>query len=271
MAGEAKTNAFMLASATVMIGPQADLRKLNPAAHSIGLVKNFTISATPAYTDLMQGVKQELVYSLMTANPVQATMEAFEFTGKNLSYALGLDGSALAPITVTDVTNTQIVGDGTIAAVVLTALTDTSAGYPVGANVYIQELGGSDIVHLSKVTATVYSSISHTTTLTLATPIPVGVTFDIGSKVSVVNRINVGSTASQPFFSAKVVGILPEQNQPIIIELPKIRIIKGFSLAFTSGAFGNMPLEFKPHDLVPSDTFYAEFVGKGPVAVYTGQ
>ena len=46
MAGEAKTDSFMLGAATVMIGAMADLYDLNPTDHSIGLVKNFSTLGT---------------------------------------------------------------------------------------------------------------------------------------------------------------------------------------------------------------------------------
>jgi hypothetical protein len=268
MAGEAKTNAFMLASATVMIGPVASLYSLNPAIHSIGLVKNFSITASPAWTTLSQGVKNEEVYSVMTGNPVQATMEVFEFTGKNMSYGLGLDGSTLSAITTSDVTTTAVVGDGIVATFVMAALTDNSAGYPTGGYLYVQGAGGTDVVYIGKIVSATYAAGPHTTTVVVAAPVPTGMTFAIGSKISAVNRIDVGSTASQPYFSAKIVAILPENNEPLTILLPKIRIAKGFTVAFQSGTFGNLPYEFKAMDVVPSDPFYADFVGRGPGAMF---
>ena len=41
--GAANTNTFMLGEATVMIGLPADLYKMTPSTHGIGLVKNFQV------------------------------------------------------------------------------------------------------------------------------------------------------------------------------------------------------------------------------------
>jgi hypothetical protein len=269
MAGEAKTNAFLLATATVMLGTQDELWDLNPAAHSIGLVKNFSIQTTPKFTDLTQGVTNTVVYTVLTDNPVQATMEAYEYTAKNLSYGLGLDGSALAPITTTDVLKTAIVGDGsTTHTVAIAAVADISAQYAVGSYVMIQGVGGTDLVFVAKILTSVFAT--DTQTLTLSQDIPTGVTFAAGAKVSVTHRIDVGTKVAQPFFSAKVVGILPENNEPCVILIPKLRVIKGFTLAF-SGQFGNLPFEFQPLELVTSDANYAEFANRGPVAIMSRQ
>ena len=74
MAGLAKTDAFMLGDATVMIGAMADLLTLNTVEHSIGLVKEFMVKSEPGYTELTQGVKNTVVASVMTSNKVSATM-----------------------------------------------------------------------------------------------------------------------------------------------------------------------------------------------------
>lgn len=95
MAGNAKTTAFNIGTATVMIGPMEDVENLNPREHSIGLVKNFNVSATDNYTDLTQGIQNDIVWSEKTGSDVTATMEVYEYTPKNLAYALGLKGEKM--------------------------------------------------------------------------------------------------------------------------------------------------------------------------------
>lgn len=95
MAGEARTQAFSLAAATVMLGNQADLFSLEPDQNSIGLVKNFTATSTPTFLNLTQGVEGNTIASVMTNNVVKATMEVYEYTARNLAYALSLDGGSL--------------------------------------------------------------------------------------------------------------------------------------------------------------------------------
>lgn len=247
MAGEAKTNSFMLGSATVMLGPQADLFTLSPANHAIGLVKNFTIQNEPQYTDLTQGVKNQIVYSVMTSNRVTAQMEVYEYTSKNIAYALGLNGSSLAAISATTTVALAI------SAAATTIVVGSGAGLVIGDWISIQE-GTDDKVFYRRIT-----NIATVTTLTLNAPIPVAMA--AGCVVQKVNAIDVGSTLDQPFLSAKIVGSLADGTE-IGLLIPKIRITAGFTLGFTTDNFGNLPMEFTCYDLTADDANYAVFQGK---------
>ncbi len=246
MAGEAKTNAFMLGSATVMLGPQADLFTLAPSTHSIGLVKNFTTSSEPQYTDLTQGVKNTIVYSVMTSNRIRAQMEVYEYTSKNIAYALGLNGASLAAISASTTTSAAAAANATTITVV------SATGLTVGTWISIQE-GTDDKVFYRKITTVA------TNTLTLNAALPVAMAS--GCVVQKVNPIDVGSTADQPFLSAKIVGQLADGTE-IGLLLPKVRITAGFTLGFTTDNFGNLPLEFTCYDLTSDDPNYSEFLGK---------
>lgn len=244
MAGEAKTSAFMLGTATVMIGPQSDLFQLAPDTHSIGLVKNFTMKAEPSYTDLTQGVKNQIVYSVMTGNNVRASMEVYEYTSKNVAYALGLNGSTLAAQTTATTLSAAYTSGTTI--------TVTSAtGLLVGDYIQVQE-GTDDKTFFRKITA-IASNV-----LTLNAAIPVAIAN--GSAVRKVNAIDIGSKTDQPFLSAKIVGSLADGTE-IAIMIPKIRITNGFTLGFVTDNFGNLPFEFTVYDLVSTDPNYNEFSG----------
>jgi len=246
MAGEAKTNSFMLGSATVMIGPQADLFTLAPSTHSIGLVKNFTASGEPQYTDLTQGVKNTIVASVMTSNRIRAQMEVYEYTAKNIAYALGLNGSTLTPISTSTTTSAAITANAT-------SITVTSAtGLVIGDWIMIQE-GTDDKVFYRKI----QNLVTNTVTLNAAIPVALAT----GCTVQKVNVIDVGSTADQPYLSAQVVGSLADGTE-IGLYIPKLRITAGFSLGFTTDNFGNLPLEFTMYDLTSDDTNYALFAGK---------
>ena len=245
MPGLAKTNDFMLGTATVMIGDMADLYDLNPTDHSIGLVKNFTMTSEPAYTELTQGVKNTIVASVMTANPVRCTMEAYEYTAKNLSYGLGIEGAADVVAQTVETTLSALI------AAAATTLTVTSAtGITVGSYIMIL-VDGEDNFVVRKVT-NVASNV-----LTVSQPLPAIAT---GKVVRKVNMIEVGSKDDQPYYSAKIAGKLAS-GEELVILIPKIRIVRGFSLAFKSDDFGNMPLEFTVYDPVNADTFYNEFGG----------
>ena len=92
--------------------------------------------------------------------------------------------------------------------------------------------------------------------------------FPTGSLIQRVNMVTVGSTDAQPFLACKVVGLLPEKNEPVGLLLPKVRIMRGFTLAFSTENFGNMPFQFQPYELVTTDSFYSQFAGH-PVKLFS--
>jgi hypothetical protein len=255
MAGEAKSNKFMLGTATVMVGAQSDLFNLNPTDHSIGLVKNFTISGQPSYTELTQGVKNSVVYSVMTGNPVTATMEVYEHTAKNLAYGLGLDGSAMAPTTVATTTNADVAAN-----VAGTKLIPCAAvtGFLVGDWIQALPVGPTDKVLVAKI-----KSIDATAkTITVQDDHGFSYALASGSLVKKVNVVGIGSKSDQPFLSAKIVGNLAD-GTPVALLIPKIRVTGGFTLAFKSDSFGNLPYKFQPYDLTQADPFYDTFLPYG--------
>lgn len=244
MSGLAKTNEFMLSTATVMLGAQADLYDLNPTEHSIGLVKNFTMTSEPSYVELMQGVKGSIVHSTMTANPVRASMEMYEYTAANLAYALGLDGSSKTPLTVNTTVNTTVPASPAQNTLVLTSATGFTAGGTILIEVdTIDNFVTREIVSVA------------TDTLTLDQNLPA---IASGAKVYLVNTIDVGSKEDQPFFAAKIAGKLANGSHVVVL-IPKVRITKGFNLAFISNDYANLPIEFQVYDMVSTDTFYADF------------
>lgn len=249
MAGLAKTNNFMLGTATVMLGPLADLADLNPADHSIGLVKNFTITSDPAYTELTQGVKNTIVHSILTSNPVRCTMEAYEYTAKNLAYALGLAGDFTA---VTEQsTLASAITAGSPAPTTFTVASGDGADFDAGDYVMIQSNALDDFV-IRKIAS--ISTDTITVTKTFEKTIP------SGSKVLKVQSLGIGSKTEQDYYAAKVTGKLVDET-PVAILIPKVRIVRGFNLSFASDDYANMPLEFTVYDQVTTDPFYTEFGG----------
>jgi hypothetical protein len=245
----------MLGTATVMIGPQSELFNLNPLEHSIGLVKNFTISGEPAYTELTQGVKNSVVYSVMTGNPVTATMEVYEHTSKNLAYGLGLDGSTFDPTTVSTTTNADIpanpAGTSLIPATLVTGFTE-------GDWLQVLTPGIADKVLVAKI-----KTIDATAkTFTVEDEQSFDYAIPSGAVIKKVNVVGIGSRSDQPFLSAKVVGQLADTT-PVALLIPKIRITGGFTLAFKSDSFGNLPYKFQPYDLTLDDPFYDTFLPFG--------
>lgn len=251
-----KTTNFMLGVATVMLGPTEDLWDLTPAEHSIGLVKNYQMTSEPAYTELTQGIKNTIVFSTMTSNPVRASMEVYEYTAKNLLYGLGLDGSAAAPNTVMGTTASEVDGSSTPEDEVPLG-TGEGSTFAQGDTVMI-DVGADDNCIIRKV-----ASIA-TDTLTLDKP--VALVIPAGTKVYKVHAIDVGSKEEQPFLGAKIAGRLAD-GTPIVVLIPKVRITRGFTMAFGTENYGNLPFEFQVYDLVTTDDHYDDF-GNIPARIY---
>ena len=251
MAGEAKTNAFMLGTATVMLGDREDLFDFTPANHSIGLVKNFNLTVDQSYTDLGQGLTNQTVFSVKTGSKIMATMEAYEYTGKNLTYALGMEGfSAGVAITA----SSSIIGTPSPTATGFT-MSGALAGLAVGDYIKIQT-GNNDQVLVRKV-ATITGAA-----LTFVDPLP-AIPAE-GATVSKMNVIPLGSSTAceDTFVAAKIVGTLADCSEVVLL-LPKVKVTKGFNMAFNSNDFQNLPLELTVYDLLADDDHYAAFAEFG--------
>jgi len=251
MAGEAKTNAFMLGTATVMLGDRVDLFDFTPANHSIGLVKNFNLTVDQSYTDLGQGLTNQTVFSVKTGSKIMATMEAYEYTGKNLTYALGMEGfNAGDAITA----SSSIIGTPTPTTTGFT-MSAALVGLAVGDYIKIQT-GNNDQVLVRKV-ATITSAA-----LTFVDPLP-AIPAE-GATVSKMNVIPLGSSTAceDTFVAAKIVGTLADCSEVVLL-LPKVKVTKGFNMAFNSNDFQNLPLELTVYDLLADDDHYATFAEFG--------
>lgn len=251
MAGEAKTNAFMLGTATVMLGDREDLFDFTPANHSIGLVKNFNLTVDQSYTDLGQGLTNQTVFSVKTGSKIMATMEAYEYTGKNLTYALGMEGfNAGDAITA----SSSIIGTPTPTTTGFT-MSGALVGLAVGDYIKIQT-GNNDQVLVRKV-ATITGAA-----LTFVDPLP-AIPAE-GATVSKMNVIPLGSSTAceDTFVAAKIVGTLADCSEVVLL-LPKVKITKGFNMAFNSNDFQNLPLELTVYDLLADDDHYAAFAEFG--------
>jgi len=246
MAGLSRTNDFMLGTATVMLGAEADLFDLGPE-NSIGLVKNFTLTTDPSYTELSQGVKNTLVHSILTQNTVRASMEAYEYTGQNIAYALGLGGTFDKKV---------------ITSTVATPVADNDTSFDVAAG------DGADfavddyvMIHVDTLDNFVIRKITAIATDELTVNAPFDGVIPAGVKVSLINKIGGGSKEDQPYYSAKIAGKLAN-GEPVVILIPKVRIVQGFNFAFTSDDYANMPFEFTVYDPVNTDTHYSYFGGE---------
>jgi hypothetical protein len=260
MAGEARSIDFLVGTATIMLGLPADLRDFRPETHSIGLVKNVKLMAEATYIELTQGLRNSVVHSVKTGEPVRASAEVYEFNASNWSYALGFSGynvgiPALNAGTATITTVEALVPSGGILAPAdVTGYDDftlsTVTNFAVGDYVLIQ-VGYNDVVVPRRIT-TIAGSV-----ITVDAPIK-NVAFPAGVTVNKCLVVPVGRKSEQPFLAAKIVGNMADGRE-IAIEIPKLRITKGFDVTFQTSDYANMPFEFTVYDQIPADSQYARF------------
>lgn len=256
MAGEAKTNDFLLSTATVMIGPPSKVMELTPAQHSVGLIKNVQASSDPQYTELTQGVEALVVASVQTGTQSKITGEIYEFTARNIAYAAGVDatGAAYDPVTDSFQLKTAIASGAANATIPLNA--GDGAKWAADDWGVIQDTVAGDRLHVFKVA----SVANDTLTLAAGYSIPAAEAYGLATTVIYkVRSIGVGGKPAQPVFGVKMVGLLPGSGEPITLIFPKVKVTKGLSLSFQTDNWQNMPFEMTPYSLLPTDPFYADF------------
>ncbi len=264
MAGNALTNQFNIGTATVMVGPMADVLNLTPEQHSIGLVKAVSLTSETTEVTLTQGIRNTQVDSQVTGVNSTVSMEVYEYTAKNLAYAAQLDGADYATGVAHEL-KTAVTGGSSATSLVVKADTDTSAQFVKGGKIQIQSTGAKayDKVYIAEINSATYSSSDKQVTITLVDAIPSGWSFAVGDKVYTVSVIPVGSDRPQPYLGVKIVGVLPNGNEPVTIIIPKAKLSSGMTLAFNTDNYGNLPFEFTPYDLTSEDENYETFAEYG--------
>jgi len=246
--GSAKTGSFFLSEASIYLGPQADLYKLNPATHLLGLVKNFSLSYDVGYVELTQGVQNQIVSSTMNKSQLKASWEVFEYTAKNIAFGLGMNGAALTSSPV--VTTTSGAVTGTYASPDMTLAVVSATGLVANSWIIVQGATNEEIF-VDKI-----ASVA-TNTLTLTFGIPDNL--QSGATVRLATNLDLASTAAQPYLSAAAVSTLSDGTL-IRVNLPKVRITKGFTLKADTKAYANLPFEATIYNLVTTDPNYSNFV-----------
>lgn len=260
MAGNAKSIDFLVGTATIMLGLPADLRDFRPETHSIGLVKNVKLMAEATYIELTQGIRNSIVHSVKTGEPVRASAEVYEFNASNWQYALGFSGYNVANTELETTVTTAVVGSS-LGEDTFDVASATS--YVVGDYAMVQ-VGYDDVVIPRRITATTPTTITFDAVIK-------NVTVPVGAKIRRCVVVPVGRKSEQPFLAMKIVGTTAD-NREIAIEVPKLRVTKGFDIVFQTSDYANMPFEFTVYDQIPADPQYARFADEfdgASATVYT--
>lgn len=259
------TSQFNIGIATLMIGPMDKVKDLTPEEHSIGLIKNFTVTSETNEVTLTQGLRNTQVDSQVTGVTTQITADVYEYTAKNIAYAAQLAGEEFS-LTGQYEIKTAITGGVSATTVVLDKVpTSAQADLSDGDTIALQCTGDKDYdkIYLAQVSGTpVWAADQQdetigTLTITLNKAIPSGWDFAAGDKCFYVNLIPVGSDEAQPYYGVKIVGILPNGNEPFTVICPKAKITGGFNISFTTDNYGSMPFQITPYDLTKQD--YVEY------------
>jgi hypothetical protein len=259
MAGDPKTNSFLLTQATVMVGAFGSSLDLQPAKHTLGLTKAFRVTRETQTQDLTYGLKNIMVDSVTTGETISGSFEAYEFNARTLNTSLGL---LPADISTTPGTASKDLLNANIAAAATTAVVigDVTTKYSVGD--WIQIVQG-DTVHPAKLTAV--ATASGNTTLTFAgRAVPAGTTFDSAlAHVQKSTILSVGTDEEMPYLSMKATGTMAGDGKQLTIVFPKIKITKGFEIAMNNDNYANLPIEFNAFSILSADAEFSKFPKMG--------
>jgi hypothetical protein len=246
--GNARTSRFQFTTATICVGPQDQQKLLTPSKHSVGLTKNVKVDANATKIDLTQGITNDIVASVTNNLPITASAEVYEYTARNLAYGIGLEGDGLVTMSAPGILTAAVASGGTSASIA--AADATALGLNVGDWGFIQE-ALDDQVHVFKV-----SGVSSGTITFTGYPLPTGVSFSTNARLGKFNKIDADPVKANVNQCVRIIGVSLKDKTPIVLHFPKCRITRGFSMAFSSENFGNMPFEFTPLTPLPDDPGY---------------
>lgn len=245
MPGLAITDNFMLGTAELMVGAQADLLNFTPSTHGLGLVKNVAVTADPAFTELTQGTTNDLVASIKTNNTVGVTAEVYEYTAQNVAHGLGLSG------TYTTNTVNSLVDVTVSSGVTFDVSTGDGTNFAADDYVFLKTGTADEDLIVRKVVSIAVDTITVNAAFTTSVP--------VGSVVSVVHALDIGSKDAQPYLALAIQGELVNTGEMAMFQFGKVRVTKGFNFSFVTDNFSNMPFEFQVYDLVANDPNKAYF------------
>lgn len=258
---DVQKSAFSLSSATIMLGRafEDDVFALTPEKDSVGMVSEVSIGIDSSITELLNGVQQVAVDAKRTGVSSTITGNVFEFTAANFMKAQAIGGtplpvkrglltaSAAAGGTSLSISSDPIPGEASSA---ISSLSDI----PSGSTLLIQRVNGqTDYVFPAKTSAAATGTGSGPYTVPV-TAIPAGMSFEAGSRVWIVHPVSVGDMDADALFCAKIVGTLSNYDRPVMYIAPKVRMVRGFQLAFNETAYSSMPWEMRPLNMAAGET-----------------
>jgi hypothetical protein len=279
---DVKKSAFVLSSATVMLGKAFvdDVFSLTPAEHSVGMVSEVAVPVESQVTELLNGVSQSTVDAVRTGVTTMITANVYEMTAQNAMRGHSLSGqatpvrrgilsaAAAAGAVSLSVNSDPIPGEST------SAITNLSE-IPAGSTVLLQRPGGeSDYVFPTKTSAAATGTGPFTLPIAAPYAIPANMSFPAGTRVWIIQPVLVGNIDADDLFCVKVTGKLSQFDRPLTFVAPKVRMVKGFGLSFNETQHTSMAWEMKPLLMTTSEVSshprFPEIGTRGPGLLYVG-
>jgi hypothetical protein len=279
---DVQKSAFALSSATLMIGRAFvdDVFSLTPAQHSVGMASEVTVGLDSSINELLNGVAQASVDAKRTGVSSSITGNVFEMTAQNFMRSHAMSGAAtpvkrgrLSAALTSGATSVSIVSDP-IPGEATSAITATT-DIPSGSTILIQRVDGEQDYVFPTVTSAVATGTGpYVAALGADYAIPAGMTFPAGARVWIVQPVPVGDIDADDLFCVKIAGVLTNFDRPMVYIAPKVRMVKGFGLAWNETQYGSMAWEMKPFLLsrgeVASATRMAEIGTRRTGRLYIG-
>lgn len=251
---DVQKSAFSLSSATIMLGDafDDDVFALTPEDNSVGMSSEVNIGIDSSITELLNGVQQVAVDAKRTGVAATITGNVFEFTAQNFMRAQAMSGTA------TQVRRGVLTAPAAAGAVSLSIATDPIPGeagsgitglgdIPSGSTLLIQRVGGEqDYVFPTKTSAAATGTGPFTVPIADPYDIPANMSFVAGARVWIITPLGVGDMDADALFCAKVTGTLSNYDRPVTYVSPKVRMVRGFQIAFNETAYSSMPWEMRP-------------------------
>lgn len=239
----AKTTNFMLSSADLMLGPELDVFDLNPTDHSIGLIKDFTLSLRPSSVKLPTGLTASPRKTVRKQGTLNVSMEVYEYTADNVSYAAGLSKPAIKTF-VASLTS-EALEDAT------TLNVSTTNGVADGDTILIFTENGSYSREVESFTSNQITIIK-----------PIGFSLPASTVCTSSNVISVGPVDDIKTFSCRVYAKLANDT-PVEMLFPKVSVVSELILAFSTTEYGSIPLQLECFETLPGDPHHDHF-GRDP-------
>lgn len=279
---DVQKSAFSLSSATLMMAPAftTDVFSLTPSANSVGMVSEVNVSVDSSVTELLNGVAQVTVDSRKTGVKAAISANVFEMTAANFMRAQSLASST--PISVKRGKLTAIAAAGAVSLTVssypvpgeASSAISTLGDIPAGSTLLIQRESTGEIDYVFPTMSSGATTGTGPFVIPIASPyvIPANMSFAVNDTVWIVSPISIASSIDDELFGVKITGSLTNFNRPVTVVFPKVRISKGFTIAFNETQYSSMPWELQPIILSAGEISgrLSEIGTKRPGLVYVG-